>query len=106
MSHQVTVAFDLHAEFVFSFAPEALAGLTQEVARRWIDREYSALDCAPSTGVGKVLVIDKILDVACQSGAQRFTAEPEWGERFAQHAALALGREVVRIDVSAYTITY
>lgn len=106
MSHQVTVAFDLHTEFVFSFAPEALAGLTQEVARRWIDREYSALDCAPSTGVGKVLVIDKILDVACQSGAQRFTAEPEWGERFAQHAALALGREVVRVDVSAYTITY
>ena len=106
MSHQVTVAFDLHTEFVFRFESEALAGLTQEAARRWIGREYSALDCAPSTGVGKVLVIDKILDVARQSGAQRFTTEREWGERFAQQAALALGREFVRIDVSAYTITY
>ena len=106
MLHQVTVSFDLQTDFVFRFERHALGAMTPEEARRWFDLEYSALDCAPPSGVGKVLVIDKILDVARQSGPQRFGADVAWGDCFARHTALVLGRELIRVDVSAYAVTY
>ncbi|KFB73369.1 MAG: hypothetical protein AW09_001350 [Candidatus Accumulibacter phosphatis] len=56
--------------------------------------------------MGKVLIIDKILNVARYGGEQRFIDGKDWATRFARYTALALGRDTVRIDVAAFNIGY
>ena len=41
-----------------------------------------------------------------RGGARRFADDPAWGERFALNTALALGRQVIRVDVAADAIEY
>ena len=106
MPRHVIVSFDPQTEFGFQFDAGALADGTPEEARRWFEREYAALDVEPGIPLGKVLVIDKILDVARHGGARRFAGDRAWGERFALNAALALGRKAIRVDVAAYAIDY
>ena len=106
MPRHVIVSFDPQTEFGFQFDAGALADGTPEEARRWFEREYAALDVEPGSPLGKVLVIDKILDVARHGGAQRFKNDPAWGERFALNTARALGRQVIRVDVAADAIHY
>ena len=80
--------------------------LSPEEARRWFDREFAELKKDPVNPVGKVLIIDKILDVARAGGEQRFADGQSWAAKFARCAALALGRDMVRVDVPAYSISY
>lgn len=106
MPPYVIVSFDPQTEFRFPLDAGALVGGASEGARRWFEREYSALGVEPGSPLGKVLVIDKILDVARRGGARRFADDPAWGERFALNTALALGRQVIRVDVAADAIEY
>ena len=106
MPYQVTVIFELGREFIFEFSSAEIEAGTPEEARRWFDREYANLAVAPGSPLGKVLIIDKILDVARYGGVKRFLDDPSWAERFARSAAQALGRNPVRVDVSAYLIAY
>ena len=106
MPPHVIVSFDQQTEFRFPLEASALVGVAAEVARRWFEREYAALGIESGSPLGKVLVIDKILDVARHGGAQRFKNDPAWGERFALNTARALGRQVIRVDVAADAIHY
>jgi hypothetical protein len=83
-----------------------LAGQTAEQARRWFDTEFNSLECEPSNPVGKVLIIDKILNVAKYGGEQRFKDKKEWSRQFARNAALALARDTIRVDVAEFSIGY
>ena len=90
----------------YRLSPEELEESSPEEARRWFDREFSELKTDPVNPVGKVLIIDKILDVARGGGEQRFADGQNWATTFARYTALALGREMVRVDVAAYAISY
>ena len=106
MFYYVTVAFGKDREYPYKFSSEELAESSPEEARRWFDREFSELKTDPVNPVGKVLIIDKILDVARGGGEQRFADGQIWAAGFARYTALALGREMVRVDVAAYAISY
>ena len=106
MLYHVIVSFGKDKEYTFEFEPSELAGSTPEEARRWFDKEYADLDCEPGNPVGKVLNIDKILDIARHGGEQRFIDGKSWAAQFARYTALALGRDTIRVDVAAYAIGY
>lgn len=106
MPPHVIVSFDPQTEFHFPLEANALASAASEGGRRWFEREYATLGIEPGSPLGKVLVIDKILDVARHGGVRRFTDDPAWGQRFALNTVLALGRQTVRVDVAADAIDY
>ena len=106
MFYYVTVVFGKDREYQYKLSPEELEESSPEEARRWFDREFSELKTDPVNPVCKVLIIDKILDVARGGGEQRFADGQNWATTFARYTALALGREMVRVDVAAYAISY
>ncbi|WP_291993161.1 hypothetical protein [Candidatus Accumulibacter sp. ACC003] len=106
MVYHIIVSFGRDREFEFKFPHTELAAGSPEEARRWFDKEFADLECEPSNPMGKVLIIDKILNVARYGGEQRFVDRQEWATRFARYTALALGRDTVRIDVAAFNIGY
>lgn len=106
MFFYVTVVFGKDREYQYKLSEAELADGSPEEARRWFDREFSEARTDPVNPVGKVLIIDKILDVARAGGERRFADGQNWAAKFARCTALALGREMVRVDVPAYSISY
>ena len=96
----------IYLGLVASLLLVVLIGQINNEARRWFDKEFADLECEPSNPMGKVLIIDKILNVARYGGEQRFIDRQDWATRFARYTALALGRDTVRIDVAAFNIGY
>lgn len=105
MQNYVCVSFGKDQQFEFRFGANTL-GATMDEARMWFDREFQALGCEVVTPTGKILIVDRILSVAKYAGAGRFAEQPTWAEQFARYVALILGRDVIRVDVAAYTIGY
>lgn len=106
MQYHVIVSFAKGQDYEFKMPDSELAGRSPEEARRWFDREFSDLECEPSNPVGKVLIIDKILSVARYGGEGRFREGGGWAHEFAKYAALALGRDTIRVDVASFSIGY
>ncbi|MCM8595648.1 hypothetical protein [Accumulibacter sp.] len=106
MIYHVIVSFGRDRHYEYRFSNAELAGGSPEEARRWFDKEFADLECEPSNPMGKVLIIDKILNVARYGGEPRFVERQEWATRFARYTALALSRETVHIDVAAFNIGY
>ena len=88
------------------FSQSELAESTPEEARRWFDKEYADMKCEPANPMGKVLIIDKILEVARQGGVQRFIDGKSWATQFARYTALTLARDTIRVDVEGFKIGY
>lgn len=106
MVYHVVVAFGKDREYTYRFGDAEFAGRNVEDARRWFDREFDDLGCEPTNRVGKVLVIDKILNVARCGGESRFSERKRWAEDFARNAALVLGRDMIRVDLASFSIGY
>jgi len=106
MARTLTVVFGSGREFDFTIGQAELEAVSEDAAWRWFDREYTELDCQASSPVGKVLVIDKILNVAKFSGEARFTGDTDWAQDYARHAARLLDRDKVRVDVSNAAISF
>ena len=106
MIYHVNVVFGKDQEFTYTFSDSELVGRSVEEARRWFDKEFNELDAPPTNPVGKVLVIDKILNVAKAGGAKRFNEGKVWAHEFAYFAALALGRDTITVDVPEMCINY
>ena len=102
--YTVTVAFRDDKEYEFHVHAEDIAGLTRDSAREWLHEEFEELECTPSNPVGKVLILDVILNVAKYGGEQRFSQGGPWARRFAASVALALDRPVVRIDIPGFVV--
>lgn len=102
----VKVVFGKGREYDYVFQEADLSGTTDIAARQWFDSEFDALECEPSNPVGKVLIIDKILNVAKYGGEDRFAGQKEWAHRFARNTALALGRDTICVDVAGFSIGY
>ena len=99
MSYTVTVSFARDREYEFKL-PESTTLPMREEAQRWLDQEWSDLDCEPRNPLGKVLTLDKILSVAKYANEKRFTEGGQWAQDYARAVIAALGRDSVRIDVA------
>jgi hypothetical protein len=75
-------------------------------ARAWFDSNWEALGCEPLRPSGKVLLLDKILGVADALGYELLAADTSRAQEFAHHAALALGRPRITVDLPGLTVGY
>ncbi len=106
MLYHVLVSFGKNKDYRFEFSEVDLAESSPEEARRWFDKEFAELKCEITSPTGKVLIIDKVLNVAHNGGEQRFIDGKSWATQFARYTALALGRDTICIDVEAFNIGY
>ena len=61
-----------------SFRPDQRGTHGARAGRRWLDDQFTALDCEPLRASGKVLLADKVLTVAQAAGAH-LLAQPGVG---------------------------
>jgi hypothetical protein len=103
MPYNVAVSFGPNNEYEIKVPDDDIRSLTREDASQWLHREYEALECAPRNPVGKILLLDIVLDVAKYGGEDHFAANDVWSKRFAACCAAALKRDI-RIDVPNLTV--
>jgi hypothetical protein len=96
MRHEVTVLFDARQPVEIPVDARDLPAA--DVARRWLDDEFTRLDCTPLRASGKVLTVDKLLAVAAEAGEASFE-DPVWRQAFARAACAAMGKPVVTVDL-------
>ena len=76
-----------------------------EAARRWLDEQFTQMDCEPLRPTGKLLTADKVVVVAEAAGPKKF-ADAAWALAFARAVTAALGKPLVNIDVASLSISY
>lgn len=103
MHREVTVTLALNEEFRFDL--EHAQPMANEDARRWLDDEFTRLECEPLRASGKVLLADKVLTVAA-AAARPLLSDPDWLAQFARATHAVLTKPIVRIDVPSMTISY
>ncbi|MCB1909576.1 MAG: hypothetical protein KDH15_19625 [Rhodocyclaceae bacterium] len=104
MPHHVVVAFGGGREYEFALTDEEVARTSTDQAREWLAQEFEDLECTPSNPMGKILVLDMILNVAKYGGEKRFADAGDWARQFARVAAASLQRSVVRVDVAGFVV--
>jgi len=70
----------------------------------WLSQQFDELDCTPRSMVGKVLILDKVIEVARAAGEKRFAADIAWAECYARAVLAALDRKTVRVDIAQNTV--
>lgn len=100
------VSFGDGRDYEFHVDDHELDALDDRAPRQWFDREFVELECTPSNPMGKLLIVDQILNVAKYGGESRFANHDAWAKRFAAHALKAVGRPHVRVDTSGWAISY
>ncbi len=103
MRSEVSVSFG-EAE-MFRFDLEEVQPMPHDVARWWLDDQFTRLGCEPLRPTGKVLLADRVVCVAQAAGATMF-ADAKWSGEFARAASAALAKPVVRVDVPSMTVSY
>ena len=73
MSQTVIVSFGEDREYEFLVHDADVAGMEREQARSWLAKEFEDLECTPSNPMGKILVLDMILNVAPHGAPQKNT---------------------------------
>jgi len=105
MNAHVIIVFDVHhsLEIPVTVTPDAN---TAQASRAWFDQAWESLGCEPLRISGKVLLLDKILGVADALGYATLSSQPERRAEFARHAALALEKPRVTVDLPGLVVAY
>ena len=103
MHREVTVTLAPNEEFRFDL--EHAQPMANEDARRWLDDEFTRLECEPLRASGKVLLADKVLVVAA-AAARPLLSDADWLAQFARATHAVLAKPIVRIDVPSMSISY
>jgi hypothetical protein len=103
MHSVVTVTLDNNQEFRFEL--DGVEPMAHEEARRWLDNEFTRMECEPLRASGKVLMADKVLVVAAAAGAS-LLGDRAWLADFARATSATLARPVVRVDVQSMTVNF
>jgi len=103
MHSVVTVTLDNNQEFRFEL--DGVEPMAHEEARRWLDNEFTRMECEPLRASGKVLMADKVLVVAAAAGAS-LLGDRAWLANFARATSATLARPVVRVDVQSMTVNF
>jgi hypothetical protein len=104
MSCQVIVSFSPAHEYEFPLNAQEIASLSKDEARAWLARQFEELECTPTNPMGKVLVLDMILNVAKYGGQARFESDSEWARTFVRACAATLSRPVITINIPQFTV--
>lgn len=94
-----------NAEQQYRIDVDRLAPMESDAARRWLDEQFTALDCEPLRPSGKVLLADKVLVVARAAGPD-LLANAEWLAAYARAAHTVLGKPVIKVDVEGMAVSY
>ena len=103
MRNQILVFLDQGVEFHFHVGDAP--AMSHDVARAWLDAQFTALDCEPLRASGKVLTADKVLRVTQAAGEAMFKDE-KWAADYVRAVHGALARPMIRVDVPAMAVTY
>lgn len=103
MRSQILVFLDKGVELHFNV--EEGAAMASDESRRWLDTQFTELDCEPLRASGKVLTADKVLVVTQAAGAALF-ADEKWAADYVRAVHGALGKAMIRVDVPSMSITY
>lgn len=104
MSSQVTVSFGPTSVYELTVHADETAAFTQETARAWMLEQFDLLECTPTNPMGKVLLLDMILNVAKYGGEPRFAHPQAWTHQFAAATSVALDRPAVLVDVANFSV--
>jgi len=77
---------------------------TEQEGDLWLSRQFEEFGCTPRSMVGKVLALDKVLEIARAAGEKRFASDIAWTEAYARAVLATLKRKVVRVDVGENTV--
>jgi len=89
----------------FSFNTDGKVPLASDVARKWLDEQFVALQCEPLRASGKLLLADKVVVVAREAGVRHFS-DAAWGAAFAAAASAVLGKQLLHVDADTLSVTY
>lgn len=104
MTQTAIVAFSDSHSYEFRCTEAEVSSISRDDARKWLFSEYEALECSPRNPVGKILLLDVILDVAKYGGEQRFLENGPWAMQYARCCLSSLGRPTVKVDVPGLTV--
>jgi hypothetical protein len=77
---------------------------TAQEGEVWLSQQFEELGCTPRSMVGKVLALDRVLEVAREAGEKRFAGDIAWAERYARAVLATLNRPNVRVDIAGDTV--
>lgn len=77
---------------------------TAQEGELWLSQQFEELGCTPRSMVGKVLALDRVLEVAREADEKRFRGDIAWAEQYARAVLATLNRPSVRVDVEAGTV--
>lgn len=103
MQARVTVIFETGAPLELQL--DGAEVLSFEAARRWLDERFVRLECEPLRGSGKVLLADKLIQVAAGAGSAGF-ADAAWALDYARAASGALSKALIKIDLPRQAVSY
>ena len=103
MLSEVSVLLAGNQEFRFDLAGAEPMG--HEAGRRWLDDQFTALDCEPLRASGKVLIVDKVVSVAKGAGPE-LLGNAEWLAQFAKASIGAVGRPTIVVNTKAMTVMF
>ena len=103
MQAQITVIFATGAPVELQLSSAEV--LSTEAARRWLDEQFVQMECEPLRGSGKVLIADKLIQIAAAAGPVRF-ADAAWALDYARAAAGALSKALIKIDLPRLAVSY
>jgi hypothetical protein len=103
MRNQILVFLEKGVELHFNV--DDATPLSSDVARAWLDAQFTALECEPLRASGKVLTADKVLRVTEAAGAAWFENE-KWASEYVKAVHGALKKPMIRVDVPAMAVTY
>jgi hypothetical protein len=106
MRSQVIVSWGETATYTFDL--DEVQPMPHDMARVWLDQQFTELGCEPIRLTGKVLLADKVLAVAQAVGQSRFADEAHraWASVYARAVSAMLAKPVVRVDVAALSVSY
>ena len=104
MSTNVVVSFGVNREYSFIVHANELSSISKDEAQEWLAEEFEDLECSPSNPVGKILLVDMILNVAKYGGEDRFKEKSAWAQEFASMVAVLLKRSTIRVDISEFSV--
>ena len=103
MRGSVIVAFARDREYELRLTAGDHPLPTAQEGALWLSQQFEELGCAPRSLVGKVLVLDKVLEVAREAGEKRFAGDIVWAEAYARAVLATLKRDSVRVDLAENT---
>src|ERR1017187_11003487 len=92
MRGTVIVSFARDRDYEFRIPAGDKNPLNAEDAQLWLAQQFEEFGGAPRSMVGKVLTLDKVLEVARAAGEKRFAEGGAWAESYARAAVAALNR--------------